>query len=146
MTKDTVTVRLHVWLETEDETLLGLGRATLLDRIEEQGSLRKAARSLGMSYRGAWGKLNASEKALGKKLLRSKGSKREGCGLSDEGRQLRDMFRQWFEAVEQAALVQAKEIFPWAISSFDEKDGIPEEDAPVTSRTALSGQDCLKQT
>ena len=125
MAKNTVTVRLHVWLETEEETLLGLGRTMLLNRIEEHGSIRKAAQSLGMSYRGAWGKIHASEDILGVKLLQANGSKRDGCSLSEEGRHLRDMFQQWFDEVEQAAIDLAKEIFPWAITSFHEKDGIP---------------------
>ncbi len=129
MTKRTATVRLHVWLETDDETLLGSGRAMLLDLIEEHGSLRKAARSLGMSYRGAWGKIHASEEALGVKLLDTAGSKRDGCRLSEEGRQMRDMFQKWFNAVEQAAILQAKEIFPWAICSFEERHAAPKIEA-----------------
>ena len=43
------TVRLHLWLETKDLTAFGYGRVFLLDLIEEHGSLRKAARCLGMS-------------------------------------------------------------------------------------------------
>lgn len=129
MTQRTATVRLHVWLETDEDTLLGPGRAILLDLIEEHGSIRKAAKELGMSYRGAWGKIHASEEALGVKLIDTGETKRDGCRLSQEGRKMRDMFRKWFDAVEQEAVIQAKEIFPWAISSFDEKNAPQEKDA-----------------
>ena len=47
------TVRMHLWLELGESVYFGMGRAMLLDRIEEYGSLRKAAESLGMSYRAA---------------------------------------------------------------------------------------------
>ncbi|MBG0777157.1 MAG: LysR family transcriptional regulator [Desulfovibrionaceae bacterium] len=115
------TVRLHLWLESGEMTVVGAGRVFLLDLIEEHGSLRKAARILGMSYRAAWGKLHASEQALGVKLIEPRGNKRDGCRLSEQGRRIRDMFKQWYEAVELEALAQAESIFPWGVHGFRER-------------------------
>ncbi len=131
MKKQHPTVRLHLWLESEDLTVFGAGRASLLDLIEQYGSLRKAARHLGMSYRAAWGKLHASEDALGVKLVESSANKRDGCQLSEDGRRLRDMFKRWFQAVEREALSQAQSIFPWDVNSFDATRGSAPEDDPV---------------
>lgn len=115
------TVRLHLWLESGDDMIVfGAGRVFLLDLIEKHGSLRKAARCLGMSYRAAWGKLQASENALGVKLIETPVNKRDGCKLSEHGRIIRDMFKNWFDAVEQEAVSQAEMIFPWSVSSFEE--------------------------
>ncbi|HEY4308852.1 MAG TPA: hypothetical protein VGN12_05320 [Pirellulales bacterium] len=48
------TCGLRVWLENDGHVVLGRGRVELLEAIEQQHSIRKAAASLGMSYRKAW--------------------------------------------------------------------------------------------
>ncbi|MDY0275057.1 MAG: LysR family transcriptional regulator [Desulfomicrobium sp.] len=119
MTKPTV--RMHLWLESEDSVYFGMGRVLLLDRIEEHGSLRKAAESLGMSYRAAWGKLRATEETLGLVLVETTGTKRGGYRLTAAGQQLRKKFKKWFDAVEQTAVEQAKVIFAESVQSYEEK-------------------------
>lgn len=131
MKRHNPTVRLHIWLENGEMTMLGAGRVLLLELIDQHGSLRKAAKALGMSYRAAWGKIQDSEKALGVKLVELPGNKRDGCRLSEDGRLVKDLFQQWFEAVEQDALSHARDIFPWSVHSFLEShedtqaEGVP---------------------
>ena len=96
---------MHLWLELGESVYFGMGRAMLLDRIEEYGSLRKAAESLGMSYRAAWGKLRSTEEVLGEALVETVGTKRGGYRLTPAGRRIRDNFTAWFKAVEEAALI-----------------------------------------
>jgi molybdate transport system regulatory protein len=48
------TCGLRVWLETDGQVVLGRGRVELLEAIERHHSIRRAAASLGMSYRRAW--------------------------------------------------------------------------------------------
>ena len=43
-----------MWLETESGILLGRGRLKLLMAINEYGSINKATKSIGMSYKKAW--------------------------------------------------------------------------------------------
>ena len=62
-------IKYKIWLEKEDEVVFGPGRAELFLAIEEYKSLQAAAKKLGMSYRAAWGRLRASEKRLGVRLL-----------------------------------------------------------------------------
>lgn len=114
------TVRMHLWLESGEDVYFGMGRVMLLDRIEELGSLRKAADSLGMSYRAAWGKLRATEETLGLDLV-EKTSKRGGYRLTPAGYRLRDKFMTWYTVVEQTALDQAKVIFSEGVQSYEEK-------------------------
>lgn len=47
-------VRGRVWLDGKEGTFLGHGRVTLMEKIRELGSITKAAKSMGMSYRHAW--------------------------------------------------------------------------------------------
>lgn len=120
-----VTVRLHIWLENKNAVAFGLGRVHLLDMIGRHGSLRKAASALGMSYRAAWCKLRATEDALGLRLVETGANKRDGCHLTPEGQVLRDAFRQWFEEVENCAMLKAEKLFPWPIVGFGaEKPGL----------------------
>ncbi len=117
----TPTVRMHLWLESGESVYFGMGRLMLLDMIEEHGSLRKAAESMGMSYRAAWGKLRATEDALGVVLVESSGTRRGGCHLTPAGKRIRDRFRAWFAAVEKTAVDQAQHIFAERVQSFEEK-------------------------
>jgi molybdate transport system regulatory protein len=47
-------LRGRVWIDGPEGTFFGHGRAVLLERIIEHGSITKAARSMDMAYRHAW--------------------------------------------------------------------------------------------
>jgi molybdate transport system regulatory protein len=113
------TIRLHLWLEDDKSMVLGYGRVLLLDKIEECGSLSKAAAGLGMSYQAAWNKLRAMEETLGVNLVHRPRCRSKGMTLTNEGVMLRDSFKAWVEAVEQCAFTHAKHLFPWHLRNFD---------------------------
>jgi len=117
------TVRLHIWLEAGEDMFFGSGRALLLSKIDEHGSLRKAAEDLGMSYRAAWGKIKQTEHVLGVRLIEQKGCKKGGYCLTREGKFLRERYFLWFREVERWALKMAGEIFPWPVRSYNEVVG-----------------------
>ena len=52
-------IKSRIWIEADGEILLGEGRISLLKAIEETGSLSKAAKALGMSYKKAWSLIDA---------------------------------------------------------------------------------------
>ena len=52
-------IKSRIWIEVDGNILLGEGRVTLLKAIEDNGSLSKAAKSLGMSYKKAWSLIDA---------------------------------------------------------------------------------------
>lgn len=119
MDKDNPTVRLHIWLETDSGVLFGSGRAQLLANIEKYGSLKRAAENMGMSYRAAWGKIRKTEDILGYKLIVKTGKNRR-YQLSERGKELTDKFRFWLDKVEQEALKEARELFPWSTDVYKE--------------------------
>ena len=104
-----LTTRMHLklWLEHDDSMLLGQGPVELLHRIDSMGSLKKAAESLNMSYRAAWGRIKRLEEALGIALIVTAGSRREGCTLTPEGRLAMGAFRQWENDVRAFAASHA---------------------------------------
>ena len=104
-------VHLQLWLEGENGEGFGRGRVELLKLVEELGSLSKAAKQLGMSYRGAWGKLKKAEHIIGAALVEASGTKREGYVLTPEGKELVRRFQQWYEEVESFANKRAAALF-----------------------------------
>lgn len=110
-------LRLHLWLEVEGGMVLGLGRAMLLAKVHELGSLNKAAKAMGMSYRAAWGRLKKTEDLLGRPLVVSSGG-RSGFSLTPLGLDLVEAFRRWHEDVEQYALATSREAFPFEVRPF----------------------------
>jgi len=72
--------RLKLYLSADDlEGVFGEGKWRLLDAIRRQGTLVSAARTLGRSYRKAWGDIRRAEQGLGKKLVEpSRGGSQKG--------------------------------------------------------------------
>jgi molybdate transport system regulatory protein len=82
------TVKTKVWLERDRAFVIGDGGMRLLLGIIEHGSLLRAAREIGWSYRHAWGYLRRAEAALGTPLTEprpGKGASR-GTALTEAGR------------------------------------------------------------
>lgn len=111
-------IRVHLWIEGRRGVFFGMGRAMLLRKILEYGSLKRAAEEIGMSYRAAWGKIKRTEHILGYPLIRQVGSKRGGYQVTEEGRALLESFLAWYEDVEGHALRRALELLPWVVEGY----------------------------
>ena len=112
------TLRMHVWLELENGHFFGLGRAQLLQRIQQQGSLSKAAEEMRMSYRAAWGKIKCTEEIMGVKLVEKVGGNKSGFRLTEEGRGIMEQFLAWYADLEKKALKSAQKRLPWELQRF----------------------------
>jgi molybdate transport system regulatory protein len=63
-------IRSKIWVEDDlGGVAFGLGRVRILEAIQRKGSIHAAAKELGMSYRGVWGRIKATEERLGQPLL-----------------------------------------------------------------------------
>ncbi|KAA1248173.1 winged helix-turn-helix domain-containing protein [Aquimarina sp. RZ0] len=56
------TIKSRIWIEGEEGVFLGEGRIKILKTIIDEGSLSKAAKTLGMSYKKAWNLVNSINK------------------------------------------------------------------------------------
>ncbi|WP_027366329.1 winged helix-turn-helix domain-containing protein [Desulfocurvibacter africanus] len=119
------TVRMHLWLETEDGVFFGLGRLKLLESIESSGSLKAAAISLGMSYRAAWGKIKRTERVLGFALIEKTAGNRTGYRLTEAGVLLKDSYRRWLDDVERMALERGSQLLPCIPRKYVQDDEEP---------------------
>lgn len=123
-------VRLHLWLETPQGIFFGMGRLKLLEKIQSGQSLRGAARSLGMSYRAAWGKIKNTEKVLGVALIEKSSGNRGGYRLTQEGMVLAAEFKRWFQEVELYAVRRARALLPCEPTAFSPHPPNPSSDSP----------------
>jgi len=86
--------RGRIWVENNGETFLGFGRIVLLERVQEYGSISKAARSMKMSYKHAWDLVDSMNRQSPKPLVvTSKGGKGGGGAvLTEAGKKAIDYF------------------------------------------------------
>jgi molybdate transport system regulatory protein len=112
------TMRMRLWCETEEGVLFGLGRLQLLRQVERCGSLKAAAEALGMSYRGAWGKIKTTEELIGRKLIERAGSRRAGYHLTSFGSGIARSFDEWYREVERYALSKGHELLPFSLKKY----------------------------
>src|SRR6188508_1607047 len=83
-------IRIRCWIDIDGVRFFGPGRLELLSLIDESGSIVKAAKAMGMSYKKAWDMVDDMN-TRGKKPLvvaRKGGDKGGGTELTDTGRKM----------------------------------------------------------
>jgi molybdate transport system regulatory protein len=86
-----------VWLEFKDKPLIGKGGAEILEAVDKESSISKAAETLDMSYRYVWNYLQDIQKTLEQPIVETyKGGKEGGGGakLTDLGKNLLVEYKQ----------------------------------------------------
>ena len=85
------------WIEYKGKPLIGKGGAEILEAIDKENSLSKAAETLGMSYRYVWNYIQEIQSAMEEQIVETyKGGKSGGGGakLTDLGRNLLGEYKQ----------------------------------------------------
>lgn len=102
------------FFDDEGEKFFGEGPARLLRTVEELGSLRLAAISMGMAYTKALKLVKQMEKALGTSvLIRTTGGKGGGGSrLSEEGKRWLERYEAYRDACTAASQKIYREMFP----------------------------------
>ncbi|MEM0006851.1 MAG: LysR family transcriptional regulator [Candidatus Bathyarchaeia archaeon] len=91
------TLSFKIWLEHHGKPLIGKGGAQILEQIEKEHSISKAAKKLGMSYRYVWSYIKRVEKTLEKPIIETYRGGREGGGgakLTSFGKELLEEYRR----------------------------------------------------
>ncbi len=85
----------RVWLKTDGKSFLGSGRVYLLELIGKTGSISKAAKEMGMSYKAAWDAVDAMNNLSDEPLVaRSTGGKGGGgTTLTPKGEETIKVFK-----------------------------------------------------
>ena len=91
------TLSCKAWLEFKGKPLIGKGGAEILETIDKENSISKAALTLGMSYRYVWNYIHEIQSAMEEQIVETyKGGKSGGGGakLTDLGKSLLGEYRQ----------------------------------------------------
>src|ERR1700712_3752304 len=85
-----------LWIECEGERFFGPGRVELLLKIEETGSINKAAKKMGMSYKKAWEMISSLNSQASKPFVitQTGGEKGGGSVITEDARQLINYHKQ----------------------------------------------------
>lgn len=106
--KPLVTARAKVCLEIDEHYVFGLGICRILQAIDESGSIKHAATTVGKSYRHVWSRIKEVEQALGISLVDTQvgGVDSRRSSLTEPARQLVTHYDAMREQV--LALVQSQ--------------------------------------
>jgi molybdate transport system regulatory protein len=90
MAKKNKHLRFRLWIDINGERFFGPGRAELLHLISETGSIARAAKSMGMSYKKAWAMVDEmNSKAYTPYVIAQKGGhKGGGTELTQAGKKI----------------------------------------------------------
>ena len=120
--KPAIYVKFKLWLSTENhEGVFGDGKWRLLKAVEEEGSLKRAAESLGISYRKAWGDLKKAEECLGVRFIEKTRGGQDGghSTLTEEG-------KRWIKAYSDLRTdikMRAEESFDIMLQRLSNENG-----------------------
>lgn len=94
----------HLRVTFSADFYLGPGRADLLEHIAESGSISAAGKAMGMSYKRAWGLVQALNDGFGAPLVETSrgGSGQGGAALTDLGRAVLAHYRAMQEKTRAA--------------------------------------------
>lgn len=90
-----LTAHAFLWIETPAGRFLGKGRVELLEKIMEHGSISKAARAMGMTYKKAWDLISSmnSQSAVPLVLTQTGGGGGGGAVVTEAGQQAISLFK-----------------------------------------------------
>lgn len=105
-------LKSKLWIEINDIKCFGPGPCTLLELIEETGSINQAAKKMKMSYKKAWEIVNRLNEATGHPFVLSNTGGEHGGGshISDNAKEMIKNYHllqerlQQFLAEEQRAI------------------------------------------
>lgn len=94
----------HLRVTLSEDFYIGPGRADLMELIAETGSISEAARRMGMSYKRAWGLVQALNDGFGTPLIETArgGAAQGGAALTEAGNKVLSHYREMQQRTRDA--------------------------------------------
>jgi molybdate transport system regulatory protein len=94
----------HIRVVLDPEVALGPGKADLLERIRDTGSIAEAGRGMGMSYKRAWSLIDELNRCFCRPLVETTrgGRSHGGAELTSTGEVVLERFRRMQAAANAA--------------------------------------------
>lgn len=115
-------VRTKTWIENDQNDLLfGKGKTEILELIQQEGSIAKAAEKMGLNYKKAWTHIKILQNNIADELVVTQkgGSGTGGTSLTQKALELTDKYRQLQKDIETFANKRFQELFYPETSSRD---------------------------
>jgi molybdate transport system regulatory protein len=95
-------IRIRCWIDINGEKFFGPGPAELLQLVQDTGSIANAAKSMGMSYKKAWGIItNINTKSHKPLVISRKGGKdRGGAEVTETGKKVLAAYSKLFKQLD----------------------------------------------
>lgn len=105
-------INFRFWISGNNGQMLGAGRVQLLEKINELGSINKAAKAINMSYKKAWHLINAMNDAAESPLVerRTGGVNGGGTVVTIKGLELVALYRKTEQNAQNYFIEQAKDL------------------------------------
>ena len=102
--------RLKCWIDIDNNRFFGPGPARLLNLIEEEGSIAKAAKKMNMSYKKAWDLIHTlNTKGKSPYVISHKGGEKGGgAELSVHGKEVLSKYQTLIKKLESLILEEEK--------------------------------------
>jgi molybdate transport system regulatory protein len=91
-----IRIQFRHWVYIDDAKFFGPGRVELLELIQETGSIMKAAKAMGMSYKKAWAMVDHMN-TFGQKpyvITHKGGQQGGGTELTETGKKVIDAYKK----------------------------------------------------
>ena len=105
-------IKTKIWIENDQDDLhFGKGKTEILERIELDGSIAKAAENMGLSYKKAWTHIKILQKNVADELVISQKGRGSGTVLTPKAKELILKFHQLEDEIEDFADKRFEELF-----------------------------------
>jgi molybdate transport system regulatory protein len=99
----------HLRITLSGDFYVGPGRADLIELIAETGSIREAAKRMGMSYKRAWGLVQALNEGFGAPLVETqRGGTGQGAMLTAVGHEVLVRYRHMQQLTREVIATDVK--------------------------------------
>ncbi len=101
--------RVRCWIDIDGLKFFGPGRAELLELIQETGSISKASKAMGMSYKKAWNMIDEMNNGGQKPYVISHKGGQQGGGaeLTETGRKVIMAYRRLMKKIQAVVSKEA---------------------------------------
>ncbi len=107
-------IKTKIWIENDhNELLFGKGKTEILEMIEQEGSIAKAAEKMGLNYKKAWTHIKILQDNIADELVVSnKGRGRSGgTTLTPKAKELIENYKKLQRDIESYADQRFGELF-----------------------------------